>query len=143
MIFDSDTNIGTSIDKFEKERSEFISEYFKGYNRTPYKYEMNKAQRAWKIHLENLTKNKMEITGNIKLIAETERFTSGFLKRQLVITTNETYPQDIAIDFIKDMCIKLDSFKVGQDVKISINIRGNEYNNKYYVSLQGWKIENV
>lgn len=82
----------------------------------------------------------MEVTGRIKLIGETQSFDSGFTKREIVITTSEQYPQDIKIEFVKDKTSILDSYKVGQDVKVGINLRGNEYNEKYYVSLNGWKI---
>lgn len=85
----------------------------------------------------------MEVQGKIKLIGKTQSFDSGFTKRQIVITTNEQYSQDISIDFLKDKTEILNSYKVGQDVKISINIRGNEYNGKHYVNLQGWRIEKV
>lgn len=83
----------------------------------------------------------MKIQGKIKVIYDTNVFESGFQKREFVVTTNETYPQDIKIEMIKDKCSLLDMFKVGQDVEVSINLRGNEYNGKYYVSVQGWKIE--
>ena len=85
----------------------------------------------------------MEVKGKVKLIAETQTFDSGFTKRQLVVTTDETYPQDVAIDFVKDKCDVLNAYKVGQSVQVGINIRGNEYNGKYYVSLQGWKISKL
>jgi hypothetical protein len=81
------------------------------------------------------------IKGNIKLINETQTFDSGFQKREFVVTTNDMYPQDIKIEMIKDGCAELDKFKVGNNVAVSTNIRGNEYNGKYYVNLQGWKIE--
>ena len=47
----------------------------------------------------------MDIIGNIKLISETEEGTSKagktWAKRQIVVTTsNDKYPQDIAIDFL-------------------------------------------
>jgi hypothetical protein len=83
----------------------------------------------------------MKITGNIKQIYETITFESGFQKRILVVTTNEMYPQDLPIEFVKDGVHRLDSFRVGQDVEISINLRGSEYNGKYYLSAQGWRIE--
>lgn len=85
----------------------------------------------------------MNVKGKVKLIGEMQSFDSGFTKRQLVVTTDETYPQDIAIEFVKDKCSVLDNYKVGDSVDVSINIRGNEYNGKYYVSLNGWRIENV
>ena len=83
----------------------------------------------------------MEVKGKIKVIGSTQSFDSGFSKRQVVITTAEQYPQDIAIDFVKDKCGILDAYTVGQDATVSINLRGSEYNGKYYVNLQGWKIE--
>ena len=88
----------------------------------------------------------MEITGNIKLINETETGTSKagkeWAKRQIVVTTSETYPQHIAIDFMGDKITQINNFEVGNPVVVSINIRGNEYNGKHYNSINGWKIAN-
>ena len=91
----------------------------------------------------------MEVQGKIKLIGETKIFgNNGFRKREIVITTEEQYPQYIMIEFIQDKCDLLDSYKVGKDVKISINLRGREWVNpegetKYFNSIQGWRIENT
>jgi len=82
----------------------------------------------------------MEVVGKIKVINETQTFDSGFQKREIVVTTEETYPQDIKLEFTKDKCSILDQYKVGQSVTVAFNLRGNEYNGKYYVNLQGWKI---
>lgn len=83
------------------------------------------------------------VKGRIKVIEEVQTFDSGFTKQRIVITTDEKYPQDIAIDFTKDNIAKLNGFTTGKTVDVSINIRGNEYNNKYYVNLEGWKIEGI
>ncbi|CAM1372010.1 DUF3127 domain-containing protein [Tenacibaculum xiamenense] len=91
----------------------------------------------------------MEVIGKIKLINETQTFGSnGFRKRELVVTTDEQYPQMILIEFIQDKCDLLDAYQVGQDVKVSINLRGREWINpqgeaKYFNSVQGWRIENL
>ena len=86
----------------------------------------------------------MEIQGQVHLIGETQTVgNNGFTKRQIVVKTEEQYPQLIGIDFVKDKTSILDKYKAGQNVKVSINIRGNEYNGKYYINLQGWRIENV
>lgn len=90
---------------------------------------------------KQINKNSMTVDGNIKLIGEVQTFDSGFTKRQLVVTTNDQYPQEVAIDFTKDNITMLDKFSVGMNVSVSINIRGNEHNGKYYVSLNGWRIE--
>ena len=89
----------------------------------------------------------MEITGKIKKIDEPKTFgASGFRKREMVITTNEQYPQPLMVEFVQDKCDLLNNYQVGQDVKISINLRGREWINPqgeavYFNSIQGWRIE--
>ncbi|UOY04754.1 DUF3127 domain-containing protein [Muricauda sp. SCSIO 64092] len=91
----------------------------------------------------------MEIQGRIKLIDETKTYgTNGFRKRELVVTTEEQYPQHILVEFVQDKTDLLNSYQVGQLVKISINLRGREWVNpqgetKYFNSIQGWRIENM
>lgn len=91
----------------------------------------------------------MEVTGKIKLINETQTFgESGFRKREMVVTTDEQYPQHILIEFVQDKCDVLNNYSVGQDVKVSINLRGREWINpegvaKYFNTIQGWRIENL
>lgn len=89
----------------------------------------------------------MEIEGTIKAIDETKTYgNNGFRKREVVITTEEQYPQHLLIEFVQDKTNLLDAFSVGQPVKISINLRGREWTNpqgetKYFNSIQGWRIE--
>ena len=91
----------------------------------------------------------MEIQGNIKLVGETQTFgNNGCRKREVVITTEEQYPQHIMVEFVQDKTELLNSYQVGQMVKISINLRGREWTNpqgevKYFNSIQGWRIENL
>ena len=67
----------------------------------------------------------MNISGKIKLIGETKEYGSnGFRKREIVITTQEQYPQNILIEFIQDRTSLLDSFQADDFVKIDINLRG-------------------
>jgi hypothetical protein len=85
-----------------------------------------------------------ELEGSIKLIGDTASYgAKGFTKRELVVTTSaERFPQDIKFEFVKEKTELLDKFRVGQQVKVAFDIRGSEYNGKYYVSLTGWKIDN-
>ena len=56
----------------------------------------------------------MEITGKIKQIDETKEYGSnGFQKRELVLTTEEQYPQHILIEFVQDKCSVLNAYNVG------------------------------
>jgi len=86
-----------------------------------------------------------EITGKIIHIGQTETVGSAgtFKKRLLVVETEEQYSQKIPIDFVQDKTSILDNYKIGSEVKVGINIRGNEYNGKYYCSLNGWRIESL
>lgn len=84
-----------------------------------------------------------EVIGKVIHIGQTEIVGSAgtFSKRLIVVETAEQYSQKVPIDFVQDKCSILDNYQIGNDVKVSVNIRGNEYNGKYYVSLNGWKIE--
>ena len=89
----------------------------------------------------------MEVQGRIKMIGETQTFgNNGFRKREIVVTTEEQYPQHIMVEFVQDKTDLLNNYKEGQQVKISINLRGREWVNpqgetKYFNSIQGWRIE--
>ena len=91
----------------------------------------------------------MEVIGKVKLIGDVQTFGSaGFRKRELVVTTDEQYPQMIMIEFLQDKVDLLNNYKVGQDVKVSINLRGREWINtqgeaKYFNSITGWRIESL
>jgi len=86
-----------------------------------------------------------EITGKIIVLNDAELVGSAqtFKKRLVVVETEEQYKQKIGIDFVQDKTEILDKYKIGDTVKVSTNIRGQEYNGRYYVSLQGWKIEKL
>jgi hypothetical protein len=88
----------------------------------------------------------MNIAGKIKLIGETKIVGNGFKKRDLVLLTNEKYPQSILVEMTQDNCDSLDRFKQGDEVKVAINIRGREWTSpqgevKYFNTIQGWKID--
>ena len=91
----------------------------------------------------------MEVQGVIKIKGEVKTFgAKGFKKRELVVTTDDQYPQMIMIEFVQDKCDLLDPYKVGDNVKVSINLRGREWINpegvaKYFNSVQGWRVEKL
>ena len=90
----------------------------------------------------------MEVQGKIKLVGDIQEITDSFRKRELIIVTQEQYPQTLCIEFVQDKMGLLDDFQEAEEVKIGINIRGREWKNpegktKYFTSLQGWRIENL
>ena len=88
----------------------------------------------------------MDLQGRIKVITPIQSFgTNGFQKREVVIVTEEQYPQTISFEFHQGNCELLNNFQVGQIVKITFDIRGREWTNpqgevKYFNSLVGWRI---
>jgi hypothetical protein len=87
----------------------------------------------------------MEVSGKIKVINAEQQVSASFKKRELVVSTDEQYPQHISIEFNQDKCDLLDKFKVGQSVTVGINLAGREWvspqgETKYFNSIKGWKI---
>jgi len=91
----------------------------------------------------------MEVIGRVKMVEQTKEVgSSGFRKRDIVVTTDEQYPQFISVQFVQDKCDILDAYKVGDNVKIDINLRGREWTNPqgevvYFNTIQGWRIGKV
>lgn len=91
----------------------------------------------------------MEVTGIVKRVEATKVVgTNGFETRNIIIATEEQYPQTLSLQFVQGKCPELDNYKPNDKVKISLNLRGREVTNKegelvVYNTIQGWKIEKV
>lgn len=88
----------------------------------------------------------MEVTGKVKMIGEPQQVSASFRKREIVVTTEEQYPQHILVEFTQDKCDLLNGFQIGEPVRVSINLRGREWVNpqgetRYFNSIQGWRID--
>ena len=83
-----------------------------------------------------------DVTGKVKIVQDPQTFESGFTKREVVITVEDgKYPQDINLEFLQDKVSLLDNLSEGQEIKVFFDIRGREYNGRYFNNLVGWKIE--
>jgi hypothetical protein len=91
----------------------------------------------------------MEVLGKLHALGESISVSASYEKREVVIKTDEQYPQFIAIEFAQGKCNNiLDTLSLGQEIKIGINLGGHEWVNpagerKYFNSVKGWKIEKV
>ena len=90
----------------------------------------------------------MEVTGKVKVVGAVQQVSPTFKKRELVVTTDEQYPQSIMIEFVQDNSDLLNTVAVGENVKVSINLGGREWVNpqgetKYFNSIKGWRIEKL
>jgi len=90
----------------------------------------------------------MEVSGKVKVVGAEQQVSPTFKKRELVVTTDEQYPQSIMIEFVQDKSDLLNTISVGDAVKVSINLGGREWVNpqgetKYFNSIKGWRIEKL
>ena len=88
----------------------------------------------------------MKITGKITKILEKESGTSklgkDWVKQTFIIDTGEKFNNIAAFEvFGSEKVENLNKYnKVGDDVEIDFNISCNEWNGKYFTTLQAWKI---
>ena len=82
-----------------------------------------------------------ELKGTVKEVMDQQTFDSGFTKREFVVQTNERYPQDIKMECVKDKVSMLNGIERGMDVAVDFDLRGNEYNGRYYVNLVAWRVQ--
>jgi hypothetical protein len=82
-----------------------------------------------------------DLTGTVKVVMPPQTFDSGFTKREFVVTTDDDrYPQDIKFECVKEKTALLDDIQDGQRVTVTFDVRGNEYNDRYFVNLTAWKV---
>jgi len=64
-------------------------------------------------------------------------------KKEFVVKTEETYPQMVKFELINDKISLLDAYVKGETVEVSFNLRGREWQGKYFTSIQAWRISNA
>lgn len=83
-------------------------------------------------------------TGTVKIIFDEKTFDSGFNKRAFVVSEEtDKYPQDIKFECIKDKVAMLDKLQVNERVTVSFNLKGSEWQTKFFVNLEAWRIESL
>jgi len=97
---------------------------------------------------KTINNNIMEVLGKVKVVGAEQQVSPTFKKRELVVTTDEQYPQNIMIEFVQDKSDLLNNLSVGENVKVSINLGGREWvspqgETKYFNSIKGWRVEKI
>ncbi|MBK9255682.1 MAG: DUF3127 domain-containing protein [Saprospiraceae bacterium] len=84
-----------------------------------------------------------EIEGLLHKKYEVESKSSSFQTREFVITTEGTYPQFVKFQLTQDKCGILDQYAEGEKVKVFFDLRGREWQGKYFTNLNAWKMEKM
>lgn len=82
-----------------------------------------------------------EIEGTLHKIFDIESKSSSFQTREFVITTEGTYPQFVKFQLTQDKCSIIDGCQEGEKIKVSFDLRGREWQGKYFTNLNAWKVE--
>ena len=85
--------------------------------------------------------SSLKIEGKVREIFPEETITASLCKREFIVETNEEYPQLIKFELLNAGCSKIEPFKVGGGVTVFFNLKGREWNGKYFTNLHAWKIE--
>lgn len=84
-----------------------------------------------------------EIQGVLHKKYDTESKTSSFQTRDLVIMTEENYPQYVKFQLTQERCAALDGYQEGEKIKVHFDLKGREWQGKYLTNLNAWKLEKV
>jgi len=84
-----------------------------------------------------------EVVGRLHKKFDTENKTESFKAREFVIEVESgNYPQFVKFQLVQDKCALLDPYEEGINIKVHFDLRGREWNGKYFTNLNAWRIEN-
>lgn len=84
-----------------------------------------------------------ETVGTVHKIFETQSKSETFRTREFVIKQEGQYPQFIKFQLTQDRCDIVESHQEGDKLKVFFDLRGREWNEKYFTNLNAWKVEKV
>lgn len=87
----------------------------------------------------------MQLSVKIHSIGQTQQITDTFSKREFIVETQEEYKQYLTLQVIKDKCDVLNNYKKGDEIEVSLNLKGRLWTNKEGVevafnTLECWRI---
>jgi len=83
-----------------------------------------------------------ELAGKIIEIYDENQVSDKFKKREFVVETeNNGFTDQVKFQLVQDKTGLIESFQIGQPVKVYFNIRGNKWKDNYFVNLQAWRLE--
>src|SRR5687767_7461748 len=83
-----------------------------------------------------------EVEGRLHKKFETEQKSGTFQTREFVILMEQgQYPQHIKFQLVQDRCEIIDNIDEGTNIKVYFDLRGREWQGKYFTNLQAWRVE--
>ncbi len=83
-----------------------------------------------------------EIVGKLHKKFDTENKSATFQVRDFVIEADDgRYPQMVKFQLVQDKCDEIDKFNEGDNIRVHFNLRGREWQGKYFTNLNAWRVE--
>jgi len=79
--------------------------------------------------------------GKVVKIFDAEQKSASFQTREFVIEVADgQYPQMVKFQLVQDKCALVDDYSEGDNLEVEFDLRGREWNGKYFTNLQAWRI---
>jgi hypothetical protein len=90
----------------------------------------------------------MKVKGKIHFVGALRTVSEKFKSKDVVLLTEDKFPQYITIQFTQDKTELISQEDIGDQVEVSINLRGREWKSptgeiKYFNTIEGWQINAV
>ncbi len=82
-----------------------------------------------------------EVVGRLHKKFDTEKKTESFQAREFVIEVEGQYPQFVKFQLVQDRCSVIDNHNEGDTIKVHFDLRGREWQGKYFTNLNAWRVE--
>lgn len=82
-----------------------------------------------------------QVEGKVHKVFDTDQKTDTFKARDFVIETEGNYPQFIKFQCVQDKTSIVDGVEPGERIKVFFDLRGREWQGKFFTNLNAWKIE--
>ncbi len=85
-----------------------------------------------------------QVDGKLHKVFDTEQKSANFRARDFVIEVADgKYPQMVKFQLTQDKCELIDNHKEGDDLTVHFDLRGREWNDKYFTNLNAWRVESA
>ena len=82
-----------------------------------------------------------EIEGKLHKKYPAESKSSTFQAREFVLEIKSgNYPENIKFQLVQDKCSLLDDYEEGDMLKVYFDLRGREWQGKYFTNLNAWRL---
>lgn len=86
----------------------------------------------------------LQVTGKIHKIFDAEKKTESFTAQEFILEIEDgKYPQLVKFQLVQERVGLVDRCKEGDRIDVHFDLRGREWQDKFFTNLNCWKVETV